>query len=319
MNRAQTTFLHLAQGLWRRHGPAQLTPASAPAPPVVPVATVSCAGSAGGARTPEEEDQGPRLAQGWHGVFGPREEESMALCAEQASGLFAQARPLIVLVGDGHRRIPFSYAQGYDVVRRSAERGQLHLYVEFTDAGWAAHCRKRAGRALPAWLHAWQGTLDVVPWEPPVCDTVMTLFELCEKVACEGDMAEALAAVREPMLSHIVQCQQAFAQYAPGLAASIQALGTTLFGPSPQAAEGALNGLFQLLSSQWRDDYINPYLAERLARHAARCPEDVFLVSVGGAHLAWACAPVQQHLARWRNEEALFTHMIVCNTGDALM
>lgn len=85
-----------------------------------------------------------------------------------------------------------------------------------------------------------------------------------------------------------------------------------------EAAQVALTALLTIVTVSWRDEYINPYLAKRVARHAARCPNALFLVSVGGAHLAWSYDPVQQHLACLRQEEDAFSHALLCHEGQSL-
>lgn len=319
MQRARALANRLAEGHWRSpfaatrsHATAQpLAPVPEPTatPPPVTLGWVV-------AEPCPDDDQGPRLAEGWQLVCGASPEQTCLLSAAEAEQLLGQDKPLILLVGDGHRSVPFSYAKGYPAVARHAARRQVHLYVEFSEAGWAAHCAKRAASALPPWLVA--AGAEVVAWEPPVCEYVMVLVEHAFALSCAYPLPPAVAQRRSELIALTKVCAEAFSEYAPALAKRLHSTVSALLVPEHEAAQAALTALRTILTVSWRDEYINPYLAERVARHAARCPNDLFLVSVGGAHLAWSYGPVQQHLARLRQEEGAFSHALLCHEGQSL-
>ncbi|MEK9497616.1 hypothetical protein V2H77_14315 [Photorhabdus sp. P32] len=58
--------------------------------------------------------------------------------------------------------------------------------------------------------------------------------------------------------------------------------------------------MVRFTSGTWSNEYINPTLAEKIAKHAAEKENHTFVFSIGDAHLS--INPMQEHLNKMRKK-----------------
>lgn len=269
---------------------------------------------------------GERNHEGWQLVLLG---QSMSLDVADFVALASNNSPKIFIVGDGHASPPFKYAKDIPDVMSSLESKKLNLYVEFTSDGWKDNAKKYdknsiAGqdRELPAELLKKRSFLNsnlkatVIPWEHEVANLAKSMFDILMDNAGEfskmdEEHREAFKMLAKPFTEEI-------GKYASELADKFNSHVENIIH-STSAAEEAGRDLINILSGQWRDEYVNKYLANKIAEHASRSPDESFLISVGDAHIDENFNPVQRHLIDLQTSGAFsFTHKIIINKNARL-
>lgn len=257
---------------------------------------------------------------GWYLLIDDSESSAMKLSTELFNEVIEKKSPIIFIVGDGHRKPLFKYAEEIQPVIDAFNAGNLHLYVEFSPKDWLKQSKDKNANILPEIfsekrkLWPYRKKDIVTPWEPDISTIVSELYDLC--VSCSsmisGERKKILSSNRFKFLSN--ECIKEFSLRSRSLSSSFEAHYNALLETNEDIlVETNLVSIISILSGKWRDDYINPYLAEKIAEHASLNPKHYFLVSVGDAHIDWRNSPVQLHLAKIRSMKASFSHIVLFN------
>ncbi len=257
---------------------------------------------------------------GWYLLIDDSESSAMELSTELFNEILKKRSPIIFIVGDGHRKTLFKYAEKIQPVIDAFNAGNLQMYVEFSPEDWLKHSKEKNANILPEIFSEKRGFWPfrkkniVTPWEPEISAIVSELFELC--VSCSSmigdERKKTLSSNRFKFLAN--ECIKEFSLRSKSLSSSFEKHFYALLEASEDIlVESNIRGLVSILSGKWRDDYINVYLAEKIAEHASLNPKHYFLVSVGDAHIDWKNSPVQLHLAKIRSMKANFSHIVLFN------
>ncbi|MDX7998436.1 RHS repeat protein, partial [Xenorhabdus sp. Reich] len=268
-----------------------------------------------------------RNHEGWQLVLPG---QSMLLDSAYFGTLASNNRPKIFIVGDGHASPPFKYAKDIPDAMSSLEDKKLNLYVEFTSDGWKNNVKKydensTAGqdRELPAELMKKsffssnpKPKATVIPWEHEIANSAKSMFDTLMENA--GDFSSMDEKQRDTLKALAKPFTEEIKKYASELADKFNSNVDEVIR-STSAAEEAGRDLINILSGQWRDEYVNKYLANKIAEHASRSPDETFLISVGDAHIDEGFNPVQQHLIDLQFSGAFaFSHKILINKNARL-
>lgn len=239
--------------------------------------------------------------------------EERLLNDRELGHLFSNGKPKIILSGDGHRSPPLAYAEDLPDLSAAGKAGKLMLYVEATQkeindnpGGFTPEIFSKNNTGMKGWfkpnkLFGWEpeklssmcagvnilnnSLVDVEPKEPE--KTREELKELGARIVAEfGSDYESLGARFSEAISNIVE------------------------------SEGHNYEHFRVLSclsgSTWRDEFINPYLANKITQAAKKNSRKTFVVSVGYGHLLQENNPVQNFLGEAQMNGS-FTHEIIFN------
>lgn len=257
---------------------------------------------------------------GWYLLIDDSESSAMELSTELFNEIIEKRNPIIFIVGDGHRKPLFKYAEKIQPIIDAFKDGNLQLYVEFSPKDWLKHSKEKNANILPEIFSKKRDfwpfrKKDIVtPWEPEISTIVFELYELCNSCSSMigGERKKTISSNRFKFLAN--ECIKEFSLRSKSLSSSFEKHFHALLEAGEDIlVESNLVGLISILSGKWRDDYINPYLAEKISEHASLNPKHYFLVSVGDAHIDWKNSPIQLHLAKIRNMKASFNHIVLFN------
>ncbi|RAY97058.1 hypothetical protein DP187_21300 [Enterobacter cloacae] len=257
-------------------------------------------------------------------------EGSFPLELDDFSKIASNKKPKIIIVGDGHASPPFKYSRYIPDSMYFLDNSKLNLYVEFTESGWLNNIRNHSGqsssgldRELPVNLMKKKSFLNpslkanVIPWENEVVNSLAgSMYDILMSHA--HDFSKMSKKNLEELYALATLFTEEISEYARDLAIRFNEIinRTTLF---KGLSESSGKELINILSGTWRDEYVNKYLASKIAEHANRRQDETFLVSVGDAHLDDNYGSVQQHLIRLQYSEHLhFTHQIIMNKSARL-
>ncbi|WP_083236342.1 RHS repeat domain-containing protein [Pseudomonas sp. S3E12] len=242
-----------------------------------------------------------RISSHW---FMSTDKGERELDVEEVVSVFSNGLPKIIFSGDGHETPPLVFSTEIPDVMRAYEAGRLALYVEGVNSDVHAKAEKFVPSAFDV------SKLDLVGWEHSnLVSSTLGLFNVAmnysdsNKIASDSDRDE-VERLGASLVSDLFLGNEELSLKAASLVAQ--------FTSDEGYDTETIKGLMSLTSSEWRDVYVNPYLAGKLADAASQQPNKTFLVSVGGAHLDPRYNPVQQHLNNAKAEIGFF-HQVLFN------
>ncbi|AOP98044.1 hypothetical protein [Enterobacter roggenkampii] len=257
-------------------------------------------------------------------------EGNFPLELDDFSKIASNKKPKIFIVGDGHASPPFKYSRYIPDSMYYLDNSKLNLYVEFTQSGWLANirnhsCQSSSGldRELPENLMKKKSFLNpslkanVIPWENEVVNNLAeSMYDIL--ISHANDFSKMSKVTHEKLYVLATSFTEEISKYAADLAIKFnKIINETILYKGLSESSG--KELINILSGTWRDEYVNKYLANKIAEHANRRQDETFLVSVGDAHLDDNFGSVQQHLIRLQYSEHLhFTHQIIMNKSARL-
>lgn len=272
---------------------------------------------------------GNKNHDGWSLIVNGDSDGSIPLEASSFAELASNKQPKIFIVGDGHASPPFKYAKDIPDAMESLKNKKLNLYVEFTQDGWKEKIKEynksstsSQDRELPSELMAKRFPFGlkatVVPWEHEVANSAKSMFDII--IDSAGSFSDMPDESRSALSKLAGPFQEEVGKYASGLAKEFGTHIQNLVQPeTSESAEHSGGEVMRILSGKWRDEYINKYLANKIAEHAGKSPGETFLISVGDAHLDEVLSPVQHHLENLRQSGRFdFTHKIFINKNSRL-
>ncbi|OYU07814.1 MAG: hypothetical protein CFE47_08785 [Pseudomonas sp. PGPPP1] len=205
---------------------------------------------------------------------------------------FSNGVPKIIFSGDGHDVPPLRYALGVPDVMDANKSGTLSLYVEATQEDAV----NKSERFVPEFIM--QDRVEVVGWEPAELSTSMLdLVTILMEHAESDKLSSSIIVDQVEMLG--AKITSGLSLKAEKLAKEFSLLISDFTSPEGYAPE-VLSRLMNITTSVWRDEFINPYLAEKIGRAAGSDSGKTLLVSVGFAHLDPQYNPVQKILSEER-------------------
>ncbi|WP_445374381.1 hypothetical protein ACSLVK_20180 [Photorhabdus tasmaniensis] len=241
----------------------------------------------------------------WFTYEGDKEVE---LTTERMKEIFSNKQPKIIIAGDGHNKPPFQYAKNIPDVNSSFDAGTLQLYIEATDE----QINENNSEYIPKEFMAKPGLFmnknrraEIVGWEDSALSNAMKeMFDLSMT-----SISEPMKLTEKDISSFYEFYMTAIQSFLP----NFKKLGNELNEIMAKAGnrgelEKVAPAMLRFTSGTWRDEYINPTLAEKIAKHAAEKENHTFVVSIGDAHLS--INPMQEHLNKMR-EKFNFKHQII--------
>ncbi|MBS9434449.1 hypothetical protein [Photorhabdus hainanensis] len=241
----------------------------------------------------------------WFTYEGDKEAE---LTPERVEEIFSNKQPKIIIAGDGHNKPPFQYAKNIPDVNSSFDAGTLQLYIEATDE----QINKNKAEYIPKDFMAksWpfmnkNRRAEIVGWEDSALSNAMKeMFDLSMT-----SISEPTKLTEKDISSFYEFYMTAIQSFLP----NFKKLGNELNEIMAKAgSKGELGNvapeMLHFTSGTWRDEYVNPTLAEKIAKHASEKENHTFVVSIGDAHLS--INPMQEHLNKMR-EKYNFKHQII--------
>ncbi|WP_036774164.1 hypothetical protein [Photorhabdus australis] len=239
--------------------------------------------------------------------FTYENDTEVELTTERIKEIFSNKQPKIIIAGDGHNKPPFQYAKNIPDVNSSFDAGTLQLYIEATDE----QINENNPEYIPKEFMAKPGLFtnknrraEIVGWEDSELSNAMKeMFELSDKSTREKLTPEETSSfykLHETAIRHFFRPEfnQLRDEFFEILAKA---------GSNRELDKIALE-MIGFTSGTWRDEYINPTLAEKIAKHAAEKENHTFVVSIGDAHLSEN--PMQEYLNKRRNGGE-FKHQII--------
>ncbi|NHB91594.1 hypothetical protein [Photorhabdus cinerea] len=239
--------------------------------------------------------------------FTYENDTEVELTTERIKEIFSNKQPKIIIAGDGHNKPPFQYAKNIPDVNSSFDAGTLQLYIEATDE----QINENNPEYIPKEFMAKPGLFtnknrraEIVGWEDSELSNAMKeMFELSDKSTREKLTPEETSSfykLHETTIRHFFRPEfsQLHDEFFEILAKA---------GSNRELDKIALE-MIGFTSGTWRDEYINPTLAEKIAKHAAEKENHTFVVSIGDAHLSEN--PMQEYLNKRRNGGE-FKHQII--------
>ncbi|MBS9423171.1 hypothetical protein [Photorhabdus caribbeanensis] len=230
------------------------------------------------------------------------------LSTERVKEIFSNKQPKIIIAGDGHNKPPFQYAKNIPDVNSSFDAGTLQLYIEATDE----QINKNKAEYIPKdfMARSWpfmnkNRRAEIVGWEDSALSNAMKeMFDLSMT-----SISEPTKLTEKDIASFYEFYMTAIQSFFP----NFEKLGNELNEIMAKAGskgdlEKVASEMLRFTSGTWRDEYINPTLAEKIARHAAEKENNTFIVSIGDAHLS--INPMQEHLNKMRKKYN-FKHQII--------
>ncbi|KAA1183111.1 hypothetical protein [Photorhabdus heterorhabditis] len=238
------------------------------------------------------------------------------LTTERVREIFSNKQPKIIIAGDGHRSPPFQYAKNIPDVNSSFDSGTLQLYIEATDE----QINKNNSEYIPKEFMAKPGLLTnrnrragIVGWEnSELSNTMEKMRDLLDDSTRRKLTKEEISSfyeLHETAIHHFFrpefsQLRNEFFE----IMAKVVSNNVFLKAGSDAESNKITKEMIDFIAVTWRDEYINPTLAEKIAKHAAEKENHTFIVSVGDAHLS--INPMQEYLNKMRNNGE-FQHQII--------
>ncbi|TDB62533.1 hypothetical protein [Photorhabdus khanii] len=247
----------------------------------------------------------------WFTYEGDKEVE---LTTEIMKEIFSNKQPKIIIAGDGHNKPPFQYAKNIPDVNSSFDAGTLQLYIEATDEQINKNRSEYTPKefmAKPSWFMNKNRRAGIVGWEDSELSNAMKeMFELSAKSISEPEK------LTEKDISSFYELHTtAIQHFLPNFKQlSNEFLEIMAKAGSNKELDKIALEMMRFTSGRWRDEYINPTLAEKIAKHAAENENHTFVVSIGDAHLS--INPMQEHLNKMR-ERFNFKHQIIFTRDKA--
>ncbi|NHB91597.1 hypothetical protein [Photorhabdus cinerea] len=230
------------------------------------------------------------------------------LTTEKVKEIFSNKQPKIIIAGDGHNKPPFQYTKNIPDVNSNFDAGTLQLYIEATDE----QINKNKSEYIPKEFMVKPGLLmnknrraEIIGWEDSALSNAMKeMFDLSMT-----SISEPMKLTEKDISSFYEFYMTAIQSFLP----NFKKLGNELNEIMAKAGiEGKLEKvapeMIRFTSGTWRDEYINPTLAEKIAKHATENENNTFVVSIGDAHLN--INPMQEYLNKMR-EKFKFKHQII--------
>ncbi|VVP67200.1 hypothetical protein PS914_00496 [Pseudomonas fluorescens] len=217
---------------------------------------------------------------------------------------FSDRSPKIILSGDGHSIPPLQFASDIPDAMRAYKEATLGIYVEGVDS----EVQKNIRKFVPGFFDPQR--VGVIGWEPEhLVRDILALFELVASHEDSAkitsvDLQEKADRLGASIVSNLFSKSEKTALKVSALVAK--------FTSEAGFEKDTIRNLSRVLTGEWRDEYINPYLAEKIASIASQQPGQTLLVSVGDAHLDSGNNPVQVLLNLERKGSA-FPHKILFN------
>ncbi|WP_213152723.1 RHS repeat domain-containing protein [Pseudomonas carnis] len=214
--------------------------------------------------------------------------QERALSDNELRAAFSDGTPKIIFSGDGHASPSFAYASDIPDVMAANRNGALSLYVEATPTDAAIKVEK----FIPEFID--KNKSAVIGWEPEELSTSMLELFIIAMDHSESSVISSGAVLDDVEMLGAKVTSQLFMQ-AEELAKEFSLVISDFTKPEGYP-ESTVERLRTITSSVWRDEFINPYLAEKVGVEASANNDRTFMVSVGFAHLDVRYNPVQQIL-----------------------
>lgn len=242
--------------------------------------------------------------------------EERLLTDRELGDLFSNEKPKIILSGDGHRKPPLAYAEHVQDLSAAGKAGKLMLYVEATQK----EIKEKPKDFTPeifsknnTGIKSFWGNNKLFGWEPekltPLCASA-TELNLGISTDPEVDRPKALEKLKK--LRPLIVAE---------FGSNYDSLGTRFSNAINNVVKSGgsnyehFKDLTSLSGAIWRDEFINPYLANKITQAAQENPKNTFIVSVGDGHLLQANNPVQNFLGEAQRNH-IFTHEIIFNRSQ---
>lgn len=219
--------------------------------------------------------------------------KEIELDTEELRTLFENDEPKIIISGDGHSKPPLEFSRHIQGIMKSYGSGKLNVWVE----GAPEEVKNNVSRFLPGHFKVksyWKRGVNLVGWEhehlePPIRDLseiIMNDIIGKGKQYIDEEEKHVIGKLKSDIIGQLVE------EGVDDLALEFSgAMDDFINSPSKGAGR-----LITFLSGGWRDEFVNPYLARKMADEAGLRKKESFLISMGDAHLN--VNPVQAHLVK---------------------
>ncbi|WP_421535046.1 RHS repeat-associated core domain-containing protein [Pseudomonas marginalis] len=242
------------------------------------------------------------------------------LTADELHTLFSNGKPKVIISGDGHNNPPLDYAGNIPDLNSAAKRGNLKMYVEEVNSEV-----QRKPETFQSKIHnnIENRSITLEGWEP----SLQVPYAMIADLSCNTNDPKSRVQLMD--LANFVSDRlrtaahsDDFASLGPHinteLAVRFEHLSTSIvdnmkrFTTAESITAKNINELVMSDINAWRDQYINPYLGNKIINEANKNPDKTLVFSVGFAHLLDENVPIQNFLSP-QNQKRSFKHDIIFN------